>query len=51
MIDEHVWYQAWLASAQSMAMWADLTSGSTRKHDYDMVQAAEHWRQTVSAST
>jgi DNA-binding transcriptional ArsR family regulator len=24
-IDEHIWYQAWLASLQSMAQWADLT--------------------------
>ncbi|MEV0700575.1 hypothetical protein AB0I53_22040 [Saccharopolyspora sp. NPDC050389] len=71
MIDEHVWYQAWPASVQSMAMWAELTRrgadllGSTTpagarlsatsqffQHlGRDMVQAAEHWRQTVSAST
>ncbi|MFI0464353.1 helix-turn-helix domain-containing protein [Saccharopolyspora sp. 5N102] len=68
VIDEHVWYQAWLASVGSMARWADLTRqgadllgdatpagarlGATSRFfqhlGRDMVQAAEHWRQTLS---
>jgi DNA-binding transcriptional ArsR family regulator len=68
LIDDHVWYQAWLASIQGMAMWAEVTGqgaelfgGDTpvgaRLHAtsqwlqhvrQDMIEAAEHWRQTFS---
>ncbi|MEV0698691.1 helix-turn-helix domain-containing protein [Saccharopolyspora sp. NPDC050389] len=71
LIDDHVWYQSWLASVQSMAMWADLTqqgadllgsatpagarmSATSQFFQHlgrDMVQAAEHWRQTLSTRT
>ncbi|WP_158891344.1 helix-turn-helix domain-containing protein [Amycolatopsis anabasis] len=69
LIDDHVWYQAWLASVQSMAQWAEFaqrgadlfgagTAAGARLHatsqffqhlGHDMIQAAEHWRQTLSA--
>ncbi|MBB5953819.1 hypothetical protein FHS29_000389 [Saccharothrix tamanrassetensis] len=69
LIDEDVWYRAWLASTRSMAMWAATTRrgadvlgrgtpAGARFHTtsrffehlgHDMAQAAEHWRQELSA--
>ncbi|WP_433217399.1 helix-turn-helix domain-containing protein [Microtetraspora malaysiensis] len=66
---DDVWYRAWLASARSMALWADATRrgagvlgtatpAGSRLHTasqffdllgHDMAQAAEHWRQRLSA--
>ncbi|MEU7003028.1 helix-turn-helix domain-containing protein [Nonomuraea sp. NPDC046570] len=69
VIDDDVWYQAWIASARSNAMLADAaekgaeilganTPAGARLKDMsqflghtgnDMIKAAEHWRQVLSA--
>ncbi|SNR55120.1 helix-turn-helix domain-containing protein [Actinomadura mexicana] len=52
LIDDHVWYQAWRASIQGMAMWADVTDQGAELFGGDnpvgaRLRATSQWLQHV----